>query len=85
MKAKTLEMVITVPKLHITGNYATNSQLVFVKIQGNGPFTANLTELTGLGKSSMSVVDRTIGGKPAKTLFVENASFDFNIGNTNTV
>ena len=81
LKKHTLQMVITVPTLYIKGNYDTNSQLAVVTVKGQGPFTANLTKVTGDGRATIKAVCKTINGVPGqKILMVENASFDFNIG-----
>lgn len=67
--------------MYIEGDYATNSVFAIVSIEGDGPFTANLTKVTGEGKADIKVVERTIDGNAGqKILMVENASFDFNIG-----
>ena len=67
--------------MFIEGDYNTNSQLAIVSIKGEGPFTANLTKVTGAGRADIKVVERTIDGKEGqKILMVENATFDFNIG-----
>ena len=81
LKEKTLRMVITVPNLFIKGDYATDSNFVAIRVKGNGPFTANLTKVTGDGRAKIKVACTTINGKPGQqTLMVEDASFDFNIG-----
>ena len=81
LKGKTLRMVITVPNLFIKGDYATDSNFVAIRVKGNGPFTANLTKVTGDGRAKIKVACTTINGKPGQqTLMVEDASFDFNIG-----
>ena len=52
-------------------------------LKGNGPFTANLTKVTGDGRAKIKVVCKTINGNPGQqTLKVEDAAFDFNIGTT---
>jgi len=80
LKEKTLRMVITVPNLFIKGDYATDSNFVAIRVKGNGPFTANLTKVTGDGRAKIKVACTTINGKPGQqTLMVEDASFDFNI------
>ena len=81
LKERSIQIVITVPILYIEGDYNTNSQLAIVRIEGDGPFTANLTKVTGDGRADIRVVERTIDGKAGqKILMVENAAFDFNIG-----
>ena len=81
LKKKTLRMVITVPNLYIKGDYATDSNFIAVRVKGNGPFTANLTKVTGDGRAKIKVECKTINGNPGQqTLMVEDASFDFNIG-----
>ena len=81
LKKKTLRMVITVPNLYIKGDYATDSNFIAVRVKGNGPFTANLTKVTGDGRAKIKVVCKTSNGNPGQqTLMVEDASFDFNIG-----
>jgi len=80
LKEKTLRMVITVPNLFIKGDYATDSNFVAIRVKGNGPFTANLTKVTGDGRAKIKVACKTINGNPGQqTLMVEDASFDFNI------
>ena len=74
-------MVITVPNLYIKGDYSTDSQLAVVSVKGEGPFTANLTKVTGDGRATIRANCTTIDGIPGqKILVVENAAFDFNIG-----
>ena len=68
-------MIVTVPKVYMSGRYKTDSK-IFFPIVGEGPFTANLTKLTGQGKAALKVTQK--GGK--RFLRIENASFDFNIG-----
>jgi len=80
LKEKTLRMVITVPNLFIKGDYATDSNFVAIRVKGNGPFTANLTKVTGDGRAKIKVACKTINENPGQqTLMVEDASFDFNI------
>jgi len=81
IKKKTLQMVITVPKLYIKGDYNTDSVLAIVTVKGEGPFTANMTKITGDGRATIRVVcGKTINGKPDQAiLMVEKATFDFNI------
>ena len=74
-------MVITIPILYIKGDYETDSQLAIVSVKGQGPFTANLTKVTGDGRATIKAMCKTINGNPGqKILMVENAAFDFNIG-----
>ena len=82
MKKKTLQIVITIPKLFIEGDYKTNSQLAVVTVKGEGPFTANLTKVTGDGRATIKAVCKDIAGYDTKqqVMMVENAKFDFNIG-----
>ena len=82
MKKKTLQIVITIPKLFIEGDYKTNSQLAVVTVKGEGPFTANLTKVTGDGRATIKAVCKDIPGYDTKqqVMMVENAKFDFNIG-----
>jgi len=81
MKKKTLQIVITIPKLFIEGDYKTNSQLAVVTVKGEGPFTANLTKVTGDGRATIKVVCKDIAGYDTKqqVMMVENSKFDFNI------
>ena len=83
MKKKTLQIVITIPKLFIEGDYKTNSQLAVVTVKGEGPFTANLTKVTGDGRATIRAVCKDIAGYDTKqqVMMVENSKFDFNIGN----
>ena len=82
MKKKTLQIVITIPKLFIEGDYKTNSQLAVVTVKGEGPFTANLTKVTGDGRATIKAVCKDIAGYDTKqqVMMVENSKFDFNIG-----
>lgn len=80
LKRKTLQMVITVPNLYIKGEYSTDSKLAIVSVKGEGPFTANLTKVTGDGRATIKTMCKTINGiSGQKILMVENAAFDFNI------
>ena len=74
MKKKTLQIVITIPKLFIEGDYKTNSQLAVVTVKGEGPFTANLTKVTGDGRATIKAVCKDIAGYDTKqqVMMVEN-------------
>jgi len=80
LRNKSIQIVITVPNLYLEGNYVTNSQLAIIRIKGNGPFTANITKLTGDASMDIKIVEKTMGNKAGqKILMVENVSFGINI------
>jgi len=71
--ARTLRMRIRVPRVRITGNYNARGKVILVTLEGNGPFTANLTDATGEGFGRIVTKATPTGNK----LSVEGTDIDF--------